>query len=886
MSTLPLFPDPASPLFDLKQKLRAYQDRGIKNLRQHVRDGRLRILLVAPTGCHARGQLVMMFDGSLREIETVDVGDLLMGPDSLPRTVLNLCRGHGRMHRVVPVKGKPWIVNEDHVLTLVRTNADRQPHRNGELVDVTVREWLTWSKWQKHIHKLFRVSVDFQIKPKLPVDPYFLGVYLGDGWSTSTDLGIAVGSDVQLDGPIIAEATRLGSSVRRDVSRGENNVVYHLTNRTRYRGINGSKEALCDLGLHQLGSGEKFIPEMYLTASGSDRLQILAGLLDTDGSLSRSGYDFISKSRRLSDGVAFLARSLGLSAYVQECRKGCQTGVFGTYWRVSICGETAAVPCRIPRKKAPARAQKKDALRTGFSLEPAGEDHFYGFTLDGDGRYLLDDFTVTHNSGKMTIVAAIIRTSSVPVLFVCDAMELIDQAVTELAKVGVSNVGVIRGDDDRTNPSASVQVCSIQTLRRRDKPEAGLVLIDEAHLSASESYETHVFEYYRHSIIIGFTATPVRLDNKPLGNRFQVMEIIATYSGLIKEGFIAEPLVYSGPAELDLSSVKISGGDYDEGMLGDVMRDKSLVGQLVDHWKRLANQYTHPSGHPGLVEGPYRRTFIYAVGIQHSRDIESRFAEAGVRIAHLDGTTPEKERKSVLAAIAAGELDAITSVGVLLKGVDIPSVKCIVHARPTQSLQLWRQSCGRGLRPWHPGCRPGCREHLTVQPLILDHAGNVARHGFPHEDLFWSLTESSRRLEKKLVTRICKSCFAYLPAYKKICPYCGAEAPPPPPDDLPRESEEKLQQLASSPEEMRRMYFNMITGVAKARGYKPGFAGARYKQRYGAWPPWEWSEAIKASFASDPVWQANFAENQKKKLKRAEEQMAKELAKIEEPDDE
>jgi DNA repair protein RadD len=485
----------------------------------------------------------------------------------------------------------------------------------------------------------------------------------------------------------------------------------------------------------------------------------------------------------------------------------------------------------------------------------------------------------------MVIVAAIIRTSSVPALFVCDAQELIEQCVEELAKVGITNVNVIRGDDDRINPNASVNVASIQTLRRRDKPEAGLVLIDEAHLSASESYATHVFEHYEQSIIIGFTATPTRLDGRPLGNLYECMEIVATYQELIKGGFIAEPLCYGGSAELDLSTIKMIGGDYDEHALGDVMRDVSLVGQLVDHWQKLANKYTRPGGFLGLTEGPYRRTFVFAVNIQHSLDICERFSSAGVRIAHLDGTTPDTERRRILKAISVGELDAITNVGVLLKGVDIPSIKCVVHARPTQSIVLWRQSCGRPLRPWHPGCHPGCREHPSIQPIILDHANNIPRHGFPHEDLFWELTAKARPAEKKTPTRICQGCFAYLPAHKRTCPYCGAEAPPPEVSELPKESEEQLRQLVSSPEEMRRMYFNMIVQVARAKGYKPGFAGARYKSRYGAWPPWEWSEMVKASFASDPEWQANFSVNQKRKEKALIAKQAKELAKIEEPDD-
>lgn len=499
---------------------------------------------------------------------------------------------------------------------------------------------------------------------------------------------------------------------------------------------------------------------------------------------------------------------------------------------------------------------------------------------DGKRRILLVAPTA---AGKMTIIAAIIKTSSVPVLFVADALELIDQCVEQLARVGITNVGVIRGEDKRTNPNATVQVSSIQTLARREKPPAGLVLVDEAHLSAATSYETHVFQHYTSSIIIGFTATPTRLDGRPLGNIYECLDVICTYENLIRDGFIVAPLCYGSPAELDLSNVRTVGGDYDEGALGEVMRNASLVGRLLEHWQQLAHLYPRPSG-VGLVEGHRRRTFIFAVNIRHSLAVCERFAAAGVRIAHLDGTTPETERRRIIRALGSGELEAIVSVGVLLKGVDVPSVKCVAHARPTQSIVLWRQSCGRPLRPWHPGCRPGCREHPSVQPLLLDHAGNIARHGFPHEDLHWSLSERTRPFEKKIPTRICKGCYAYLPAYKKICPYCDTEAPPPPPVELPKESEDQLRALSGTPEEMRRMYFNMMVSVARAKGYKPGFASARYKGRYGAWPPWEWSESIKASFASDPEWQANYETHLKLRQKIDAAVMARELAKIEEPE--
>ena len=486
--------------------------------------------------------------------------------------------------------------------------------------------------------------------------------------------------------------------------------------------------------------------------------------------------------------------------------------------------------------------------------------------------------------GKMVLSAAIIRTSSVPVLFVCHRMELIDQCCEELARVGITNVGVIRADDVRTNPNATVQVASIQTLARREKPPAGIVLIDEAHRAASDSYTDLIFDHYKQSIILGFTATPTRYDGKPLGALFECLEIVCTYEDLIKEGFIVEPICYSGPSNLDLSNVPIVGGDYEETALGEVMRNASLVGDLLEHWLKLSNLYPRPNGADGLVEGPRRRTFIFATSIQHSIDIRDRFTKAGIRIAHVDGTTPEKERRAALRALASGDIDAITNVGVLLEGVDVPSAKCVVHARPTQSLVLWRQSGGRIFRPWHPGCPRGCTAHPSVKPMLLDHAGNILRLGFPHEDLHWELTDRVRRI-KPPPTRICKHCFAYIPVYKRICPYCGQEVPPPTPGELPEESDGQLIEFATSPEAMRRMYFDTMVRKARAKGYKPGFASARYKERYGAWPPWGWSEEVKASFASDPQWQANMAAHAKLRAKIDAISAAKEKAKSGDVDD-
>jgi hypothetical protein len=392
-------------------------------------------------------------------------------------------------------------------------------------------------------------------------------------------------------------------------------------------------------------------------------------------------------------------------------------------------------------------------------------------------------------------------------------------------------------------------------------------------------------------IVIGFTATPTRYDGKPLGNAFDHLEIVTTYHELMKQGFIVGPECYGAPEGPDLAGVRVIGGDYDNDALGEVMRKQNLIGNLLDHWLKLADKYPRPDGGIGLVEGPRRRTFVFATTIQHSLDICDRFSKAGIKIAHLDGTTPEAERRRTTRALGDGELEAISNCNVLLEGVDIPSAKCVAHARPTQSLVLWRQSCGRILRPWHPGCPPGCVAHPSLAPLLLDHANNIARHGYPHEDLHWTLTERARRLEKKIPIRICRSCYAYLPAGRMLCPYCGAEAPPPEASEPPEETNAKLVRHSTTPEDMQRKFYDDMVNAARKKGHKPGFAAAKFKEHYGGWPPWAWSEATRASFASDPEWQAALEgkqariEKRKAAEKAAEEALAAAPEEIEVPPD-
>jgi DNA helicase-2/ATP-dependent DNA helicase PcrA len=366
------------------------------------------LLIFAGAGCHEPNQGIMMSDGSVKRAAAVMVGDRVMGWDGTERQVLRTVAGRAPMFRVTPVKGAAFVVNDQHVLTLVDTTT-------GRVFDVKVRDWFKLSKKRRVESKLLRapVAVFHGDSGKVTVEPYFLGVLLGDG---SMGAGVAVSKpDVEIHREVRKQARRYGLHVRVDENPRPSSRSYGISYRGprlgRYAHPNQLINELRELGLYKLRSDLRFVPPPYLKGSRAVRLHVLAGLLDTDGHLHANGYDWINKSKQLADDVAFLSRSVGLAAYVRACEKHDQNGHGGTYHRVSISGDTSAVPCRIRRKMASPRRQKKNVLRTGVkSVEPVGRGRYCGFSIEGDGRYLLDDFTVTHNSGKTkTLTARTVR---------------------------------------------------------------------------------------------------------------------------------------------------------------------------------------------------------------------------------------------------------------------------------------------------------------------------------------------------------------------------------------------------------------------------------------------------------------------------------------------
>lgn len=332
---------------------------------------------------------VLLYDGRIVDAATVHVGDYLMGPDSRPRRVLDVTRGFGPMFEILPVKGDSWRCNDAHVLTLKHTTT-------GAVIDIPVADFIEKTPTFQREQMLFMTGVDFAPAERLPLSPYFLGLWFGDGDKTTTpELGLLRVAVTTGDDKVRDACAAIARQFDLKLVRDEHKRT------PRYRIVNerGGGNYLLEL-LRSIVGIDLVVPHRYLVASRADRLEFLAGWLDSDGSLECGCFDFVQKRGDWTDAVMFLARSLGFRATVAPKVIAAET-----YHRVCISGDIAEIPTRLVHKRAEPRRQRKDHQRTGFKVVPVDDGPYSGFMVDGDGRFLLGDFTVTHNSHIAQVMA-------------------------------------------------------------------------------------------------------------------------------------------------------------------------------------------------------------------------------------------------------------------------------------------------------------------------------------------------------------------------------------------------------------------------------------------------------------------------------------------------
>lgn len=743
----------------LRKRQKQFVERSLAALREYKNS-----LGVSPTGCHAKGTPILMFNGEIKNVEDIEVGEQLMGPDSRPRNVLELHRGQDEMFEIRPIKGESFVVNTGHILSLVKTNErSRDSGRaspkslGGCIANISVHEYLNQSANYKNLHKLYRANVDFPEKDVPLLEPYFLGVLLGDGSLAHGQPGVTT-ADIEIAGYCQKMADEMGLKLCINRLPGNEANRYYFSD-PELQGGDRLIQQLKALGVYGGKSENKIIPFNYKTGSKRVREAILAGLLDTDGYLAGGCIEFRSASKQLADDVAFVARSLGFMAIAKAKKVQGKND-----YRFSICGDFSEIPLLIERKTPEPRKQKKDPLRTGFTVHSVGVGNYYGFTVDNDHLYCMGDFTVTHNSGKTIMLSAVtqewIKGTDKKACVLAHRDELIEQNRQKFERYCHQEISTSLVNAVEKSWEGQVTFAMVPSLSRdqhlQKMPPLDLLVIDEAHHAPAMTYRKIIDQAKSVNpdvSVYGLTATAMRSDSKVLRRVFSNVADQITIGEVIAEGHLVPPktfIVDLGVQE-DLKKVKKTAKDFDMTAVSNIMNHKVLNGSVVEHWQEKAGD---------------RKTVVFASTVQHARDVCQAFVEAGVNAAVIDGEMPRSERQTTLYQFDQEDLQVLVNCFVLTEGFDSQPVGCVVLLRPSSQKSTFIQCVGRGLRTVDPNLYPGV---IKNDCIVLDFGTSSLIHGSLEQEI--DLDRNPKSNDKK----ICPECDAEVPRSTKECPLCGYE---------------------------------------------------------------------------------------------------------------
>lgn len=362
-----------------------------------------------------------------------------------------------------------------------------------------------------------------------------------------------------------------------------------------------------------------------------------------------------------------------------------------------------------------------------------------------------------------------------------------------------------------------VCIASKDTLvRRLDRHDFDLIIIDEAHRATAPTYRK-IMDAYPEARILGVTATPARTSGQGLDIVFDALVCGPSIRTLIDLKFLAEPVTYGPIHKLDLSGLKTVAGDYDQHELSDFMDRPRVTGDAIDTYRKLC------PGEPAMAFG---------VSIKHCEDVAAEFRAAGYRSTHVSGEMHRDDVRQRIASLKSGETQVLVSCDLAGEGVDIPSVRAGILLRPTKSLIVYLQQAGRVLRPKPNGGKA----------LILDHAGSFARFGLVDDEREWTLEGRKKRAragdsEAAVSVRQCPKCF-YCHRPAPMCPECkhvyeiAAREPEVESGEL-SVIDAKALRRARRDEENKARTFKELQDIARKRGYNVGWPYRKWCERGG-----------------------------------------------------
>lgn len=383
--------------------------------------------------------------------------------------------------------------------------------------------------------------------------------------------------------------------------------------------------------------------------------------------------------------------------------------------------------------------------------------------------------------GKSVVVSAgIVAPWQGQSCVVAHRQELVGQMSLHLASAGVKHrviaptsvIAAIRAEHRielgrvMLDPHARATVAGVDTLvSRRDKlnewaRQVTLWVIDEAHHVLRENKWGTVAELFGNARGLGVTATPERADGKGLGRNahgvFDVLVSGPSMSDLIKTGALTDYRIVMPESDFDVNRLKVTAsGDYSKKQMREAAKESRIVGDVVEAYRRWAD------GKPGIT---------FATDVETANHIAERFNHAGIPAAAISAETPGPERSELIRRFRRREILQLVNVDLFGEGFDVPAVEVVTMARPTQSLGLYLQQFGRVLRPLAG----------KTHGLVIDHVGNVTRHGLPDKPRAWTLAARDKRKSRprdpeEIPLTVCLECMSPYERTNRACPYCGAE---------------------------------------------------------------------------------------------------------------
>ena len=334
-----------------------------------------------------------------------------------------------------------------------------------------------------------------------------------------------------------------------------------------------------------------------------------------------------------------------------------------------------------------------------------------------------------------------------------------------------------------------------------------LVIVDEAHHACARTWKEKLLECPK---VLGFTATPQRLDGGGLDVVFDSMVIGASAEDLMAWRYLSRYKIFCPPGQADTKGIRKQGGDYARKALSEACSEQKVIAAAVKNW---------------ILFGGRRQTIGFCVSVAHMNAVQDQFLAAGINCASIEGRMAKKDRDDIVNRFRKGDIKILLSVDLISEGFDVPSCDCVLLMRPTQSLGLHLQQVGRALRP------------SDQHAVILDCAGNSAIHGIPEQPRTWSLqgqTKERKGLVADLPVRVCPQCFGVHRPTLRICPYCQFKHPLD--SRIPEEADIILQEMEQKKKDMRRAVGRArsvedLEAIAQERGYKKGWVDAVLRSR-------------------------------------------------------